>query len=185
MAWIKVIAESDTSTELNNVYQRIQKKRGKLSNIMRVHSLKPGAMRAHLDLYLSVMFDQSSLRRELKEMIAVVVSQLNGCQYCVQHHSGALQHYWKNQKKIERFREDFESVNLLPQEKKILQYAKKLTREPQSMVEEDVEALKELGLDDQEILEIALIVSYFNFVNRIASGLGVEMTDKEIKGYKY
>ena len=185
MAWIKVIEENEGNSELNKVYQRIKNERGKLSNIMKVHSLKPGAMQAHLDLYQSIMFNESSLRRELKEMIAVVVSQLNGCQYCVQHHSEALMHYWKNREKTEGFQEDFESVNLSHQQKNILQFAKKLTREPQSMEEKDVQALKELGLNDQEILEIALIVSYFNFVNRTANGLGVNLTENEIKGYKH
>jgi len=42
-----------------------------------------------------------------------------------------------------------------------------------------------VGLTDEEILSVNLVTSYFNFVNRIALGLGVEFSEEEIKGYKY
>jgi alkylhydroperoxidase family enzyme len=53
------------------------------------------------------------------------------------------------------------------------------------MNENNIRELRHIGYKDEEILEINLIVSYFNFVNRIASGLGVEFTEEEIKGYQY
>jgi uncharacterized protein YciW len=45
--------------------------------------------------------------------------------------------------------------------------------------------LKQNGWNDEDILLTNLIVSYFNFVNRIALGLGVEFSEEEVKGYKY
>ena len=53
------------------------------------------------------------------------------------------------------------------------------------MSEEDIVALREKGLSDSEILSVNLIASYFNFVNRIALGLGVEFTPDEVGGYEY
>ena len=56
----------------------------------------------------------------------------------------------------------------------ILEFAEKLTREPASMRESDIETLKAKGLTEQQILDVVLIVSEMNFSNRISSGLGVE-----------
>jgi uncharacterized peroxidase-related enzyme len=55
----------------------------------------------------------------------------------------------------------------------MLDYAVKLTREPWTMVEQDVERLREVGFADADILDIAQIVAYFAYANRIADGLGI------------
>lgn len=57
----------------------------------------------------------------------------------------------------------------------MLRYALKLTTTPGAIVSEDVEALRDAGYDDHGIHDICSVVAYFNFVNRIASGLGVEL----------
>ena len=71
MPFIKIISEDNAQGKLKEVYENIIKSRGKLSNIMKIHSLNPDAMIKHMDLYKSLMFDKSNLSRELKEMIAV------------------------------------------------------------------------------------------------------------------
>ena len=53
MAWIDIIDEVDAKDDLKKVYDEIQSKRGKLSNIMKIHSLNPNTMKDHMDLYLS------------------------------------------------------------------------------------------------------------------------------------
>jgi alkylhydroperoxidase family enzyme len=53
------------------------------------------------------------------------------------------------------------------------------------MTGEDVERLRRTGFSDEEILSINLITSYFNFVNRVAEGLGVEFSEEEVQGYNY
>lgn len=68
---------------------------------------------------------------------------------------------------------------------KLLEYAEKLTRVPHKVTSDDVQKLKKAGWKDEDILMANLIISYFNFVNRIALGLGVEFSEDEIKGYKY
>ena len=55
----------------------------------------------------------------------------------------------------------------------MLDYAAKLTRTPGDMTRQDVEALRDAGFDDRAILQINLIASYFNYINRVADGLGV------------
>ncbi|MFZ3591832.1 carboxymuconolactone decarboxylase family protein [Bacillus sp. DJP31] len=57
----------------------------------------------------------------------------------------------------------------------ILDYAVKLTVKPHSVKDEDVQQLKNSGCSDLEVLDICQITSYFNFVNRMAEGLGVQL----------
>jgi len=59
----------------------------------------------------------------------------------------------------------------------MLDYAVKLTRDPGRMDAGDVDRLREAGFDDSAILDICQVVSYYNYVNRLADGLGVELED--------
>jgi len=185
MAFIKIIDENDAEGHLKNIYDEITHSRGKLSNIMKIHSLLPGTMVKHMDLYKSIMFGKSNLSRELKEMIAVVVSVANKCDYCINHHAEALNFYWKDENKLQIFIEDYQSVELEKKYKLLLVYADKLTVNPDGINESFIDEIKSAGWTDEDILLVNLIISYFNFVNRIALGLGVEFSEEEIKGYKY
>ena len=185
MAWIRVVGEGEASGELREAYARVKDARGKISQIMAVHSLHPKAMLSHLDLYLAIMFAPSGLTREEREAVAVAVSAANGCAYCVAHHAEALKHYWKDEARVDAVIRDPRAVDLPPRLRAMVDYALKLTKEPKAMGREDIAALKSQGLTDEEILSLNLVVSYFNFVNRVALGLGVEPEEQELKGYKY
>lgn len=60
----------------------------------------------------------------------------------------------------------------------MFEYAAKLTKRPAEIGREDIEFLRVAGLDDREILDTAEVASYFNFVNRMAEGLGVEVEER-------
>ena len=66
----------------------------------------------------------------------------------------------------------------------MLRYAEKLTLAPGDMVENDVQVLKDSGLDDGQILEVNQIVGYFNYVNRLLNGLGVTTSGDTVGFYK-
>jgi uncharacterized protein YciW len=67
----------------------------------------------------------------------------------------------------------------------MLNYAVKLTINPSELHLKDIEELRQVGFSDTDILSVNLITSYFNFVNRIALGLGVKSSEEEAEGYKY
>lgn len=81
MAWIKMIDEADAAGELKGAYDRVSAARGRVANILKVHSLAPDAMTAHLDLYRRLMFGPSELSRREREATAVAVSAANACHY--------------------------------------------------------------------------------------------------------
>jgi len=185
MSWIRVIDEDEATGKLKEIYTEIIKKRGKISNVMKIHSLNPDSMKKHLDLYITLLFSSSGLSREECEFISLVVSSANNCEYCINHHTKALSHYWKDNEKIQKFLQDFESVDISIRACKILDYVLKLTKTPYKIKKSDIDVLRLSGFSDEEILSINLITCYFNFVNRIALGLGVEFSSDEASGYKY
>jgi len=86
MAHIHVIPELQAEGELLAVYDELYapypgEPRGQLDNILQIHSLDPASLRAHLALYRNAMTGTASLPRSEREMIAVVVSGINGCHY--------------------------------------------------------------------------------------------------------
>lgn len=185
LAWIKEIDNSEAKGDLKKIYDQILEERGKIANILKVHSLNAQALKNHLSLYLDAMFQATSLDREQCELIAVIVSNENDCEYCIAHHSKALNYYWKEKERIEALREEYKAVNLSQEELRMVEYAIKLTDDPKSIEKSDIKGLRQVGLTDRQIHDLTLVVSYFNFVNRIALGLGVEATPKEVKGYEY
>ncbi|MEX2602771.1 MAG: peroxidase-related enzyme [Gracilimonas sp.] len=186
MPFIEVIEPEEASGSLKEIYDQLIKSRGKLAMVHKIQSLNPESITAHMDLYMQVMFGKSPLKRAQREMIAVVVSAANQCEYCQLHHGEALNHYWKDDEKIEQLREDYNELDLSETDLELCKLAKKLTVHPHAINEEkDIQPLKELGLSDRAILDASLVISYFNFVNRMVLGLGVETNEEEVKGYKY
>ncbi len=184
MSWIDEVEVAEADGELGDVYADLIAKRGKLSNILKVHSLNPAALRGHLDLYLTLMFDKSGLSRLEREAIAVVVSETNECDYCVSHHREALQHYLDDDETIEMLVCADGLETLEPRLSNIVRHAEKLTSAPNAMTESDLGELRAVGLSDRDILDLTLIVAYFNFVNRMALGLGVSASAEEVSGYR-
>ena len=82
MAFISYADGGTLSPELTAAYDKARDPRhGVVPNIMRIHSRNPGALAAHLELYRALMFEKSELTPAQREMIAVVVSQINQCHY--------------------------------------------------------------------------------------------------------
>ena len=126
------------------------------------------------------------LRRADREMIATVVSVLNDCSYCTFHHAEALRHYWKDENRLLSLIDGlYEEAELTGVQLAMIAYATALTANPGRVSEDAIQTLRGHGLSDKAVLDLNLIVAYFNFVNRIAAGLGVSFDENEVGGYNY
>ena len=184
MSWIEEVEVSDADGKLAEMYAALIKQRGKVSNILKAHSLNPDAMGNHLDLYMTLMFGKSGLSRAEREAVAVVVSANNDCEYCVSHHAEALRRYIDDEETLAMLTSADGLETLEPRLSNIVRHAEKLTTAPGAMTESDLGELRAEGLSDRDILDLTLIVSYFNFVNRVAVGLGVTFSAEELSGYR-
>ncbi len=160
---------------------------GTVDNVMRVHSLRPNTMRGHVILYRAALHDDANtLPPWLQETISSYVSMLNKCAYSLANHWANARHLIADDGRADAIEEALK--NDRPEdvfdgaELALMRYARKLTQNPQAMTVDDVEAMKNAGMDDGQILEANQIICYFNYVNRSINGLGVT-TSGDIVGY--
>ena len=186
MARIKGISYDESEGRLREIYNDIIQKRGKLAEVHAIQCLRPESIVHHMDLYMDIMYRRSKLSRAERELIAVIVSMPNDCDYCIIHHKEALQHYWGDEKRMQALLKDFRSVEMNKREWLLCNYAEVLTSDPTSTLKRDMTSeLKAAGLSDSEILDATLIIAYFNFVNRIVLSLDVNLEADHGKGYKF
>jgi len=151
-----------------------REKLGFVPNVLQNFSLRPSHLLRWNDHYEELMKGDSGLSKAEREMIAVVVSVTNECRYCIAAHSAALRKLTKDPALVDSIVADHTTARVEPRVRAMLDYARKLTRQPQEIVKTDVEGLRMAGWADSDIMDIAEVVGMFNLTNRMASGLGWE-----------
>ncbi|MFK7854778.1 MAG: peroxidase-related enzyme [Granulosicoccus sp.] len=186
-AWIRMISDEEAEGPLRQLLDDARTPHGTVDNVMRVHSLRPATMQGHVTLYRAALHnDSNTLPTWLQETISSYVSILNDCAYSLANHWANARHLIQDDVKADAIEAALKTGELervfSGRELALLNYTRKLTCEPQNMIERDVLELRQAGLDDGEILEANQIVAYFNYVNRLLNGLGVS-TDGDVVGY--
>ena len=186
-AWIKMISDEEADATLKQALDFARTPHGTVDNVMRVHSLRPSTMTGHVVLYRACLHDdRNTIPMWFQEVISSYVSTLNNCPYSYANHWANACHLMNDPEKAEAIEaaikiraldNAFEGAQLA-----ILRYAEKLTLSPGDMQEADITVLKNEGICDGEILEANQIIGYFNYVNRLLNGLGVN-TEGDIVGY--
>ena len=153
---------------------------------MQARSLRPHTLVGHRQSYKSVLHHYGDTTPAwLLEAVGLFVSALNDCRYCRQHPCQGMRRLLQNDTRAFAVREAL-SANCPDQicnetEMAMLSYAETLTRNPGAVSEDHIAALRSAGLGEGEILELNQMVSYFDYANRVATGLGVE-TAGEVLG---
>ncbi len=179
MAYIETISEADATGDLARWYRRAGNPDGTVDNVMKVHSLNVETLRTHFEMYAAAMHRPSPLSGAEREMVAVAISRLNGCDYCLAHHRAGLERLVPQRPALAEALAGGETGDLGPRETALVVFATKLTVSPARMSEADVAELRAAGLDDRAILDLVQVVGYFNYVNRIVTGLGVQLGGNE------
>lgn len=173
MAWIETVEPENAEADLAAIYQAIGASRGGIADVHRAQSLNPRALRAHLELYKAVVFARSPLGRVARERIAVVVSAANRCAYCVAHHGAALGQLGDAPAVVEALARGETPEALPAAEVALLRWASMAASSPSECRQDAIADLRGHGYDDRAILDAALTVGYFSFVNRLVLVLGV------------
>ncbi len=182
-AFIKTISPEDAEGRLKDLYNRVKGPDGRVDNILKAHSLRPPTLEGHMALYKNVLHHNSNQTAKwLLEAIGVYVSLINGCDYCVEHHFEGLKRLAANDSKADAIRKALTEAlstgliscpELTAREIAALDYAAQLTKAPASIMEVQINALRDAGWTDGEILEINQVAAYFAYANRTVLGLGV------------
>ena len=170
--WLRVPDESELPPAVLELWQPSLEKLGFVPNVLRNYALRPSRLLAWNAHYDEAMKGESTLTKAEREMIAVVVSVANSCAYCIAAHSAALRKLTKDPPLADRIASDYANADVSDRMKRALDFAVKLTREPDAMVEDDVQRLRDAGWTDEDVMDITEVTALFNFSNRMASGLG-------------
>lgn len=174
MSWLRVPDESSLPEDVLELHRPSREKLGFVPNVLQNFALRPLHLLRWNDHYEELMKGESGLSKAEREMIAVVVSVANECRYCIAAHSAALRKLTKDPALADAIAADHATAHVEPRVHAMLDYARKLTREPEGMTEADVERLRGAGWTDEDVMDIAEVTAMFNFSNRMASGLGWE-----------
>ncbi len=186
MTWINTISYEDSEGDLRKLYDRIKGPNNNVDNIMLAHSLRPHSLQGHMTLYKYVLHHpRNALPKAYLEAIGVYVSSLNNCDYCVEHHFAGMARLLGDTERADVIRQALQ--NRRPEdafdagELAGLNFASKLTLTADQVTAADIEALRQAGLDDGQILEINQVTAYFSYANRTVLGLGIN-TKEDIIG---
>lgn len=186
-AWIEMIPEAEAKGLLHEMYERAQTPHGTVDNVMKVHSLRPQTMQGHIALYKSVLHHSDiTLPLWFLEVVASYTSISNNCAYSLTHHFMNARRLLTDDARSDRIFAALQAAEpereFAGKELALLRYARKLTVNVNNMEKADVDALRDSGCDDGEILEVNQVVAYFNYSNRLLNGLGVT-TEGDTVGY--
>jgi len=180
MAWIKTIDYDNADPKLKKIYDKVKGPDNNVDNVLSIHSLRPHTLVGHMALYKNVLHNSNNkLPKWYLETLGVYTSFLNQCNYCVQHHFTGLQRLLKDDEKAAKILAAVKSDSL----QEVLDekyyggsvYAKLLTLNHSWIDKSTIDELRNLDFSDGEILEVNQVTSYFNYVNRMVVGLGVDL----------
>lgn len=185
MTWIRTVPYEDATGRLKKLYDRVKGPGDNVDNIMMSHSLRPHTMEAHMTIYKYVLHHSANeIPKWFLECIGVLVSHLNGCAYCFDHHFAGMARLVGDEARAAAMKAAIQSGDRKPfdeRETAALAYAEKLNQRCAEMAEADVQALRDAGWSDGEVLEINQVTAYFGYANRTVLGLGVD-TEGDIIG---
>ena len=178
MPWIEMIDVESAKGKLKQLYDQVKSDDGHVDNILKIHSLRPRTLQAHLSIYKAALHSKpNALSPRERELVAVCVSLLNECEYCVDHHTASLGRHLGDQGLAEQLAKASiggkSEAELTPREQALCAHTAKLTLNPGAMQAGDLDSLREAGLDDTGILDLNQIVAYFAYATRTVNGLGV------------
>ncbi len=170
-----MIAEDEAEGQLRAAYQELlgKRSRGTVPDFLRLHSLAPQAVVPLAQLHRAIAYGPGELTRVQRELIATVVSAINGCALCLELHSRLLLHRTRDEELVTQVASDFRSAPLPAAERALLDYAALLTTAPRDVTQANIGRLRRLGFCDAAIVEAASQTALFNYLNRMILGLGL------------
>ncbi|MGI9357169.1 MAG: peroxidase-related enzyme [Rhizobiaceae bacterium] len=175
---LKIDQETEISAETEAYFDLCREKLGMVPNVLAAYAFNEKKLRGFTELYNDLMLGDSGLSKLEREMIAVVVSSINKCFYCLTAHGAAVRQLSGDPKLGEQLVMNCRAADLSDKQMAMLDFAEKLTEEPAKIVETNRQALRDAGWNDREIWDIANVASFFNMTNRVASATDMQPNDE-------
>lgn len=176
ITWLNMPEEKELPEDMQTLFGKAKHALGEVPNVFRVFGLAPKHFMKWFKYYDYLMRNDNSdydgVSPAEREMIAVVVSAENRCEYCLGSHTSYLRGHIKDPVKAELLSHNYRRADLSTRERTMLDFAVKMTNESEKMSPDDLAILREEGFSDEAIFDIAQVVAMFNSTNRMANALG-------------
>ena len=153
-------------------------KLGMIPNVLRAYAFDIDKLNAFTAMYNDLMLGDSNLSKLEREMIAVAVSSINKCYYCLTAHGAAVRALSGDPKLGEMLVMNWRVAPLDARQNAMLTFAEKMTKASAEITEEDRDRLRAVGFTDRDIFDIASVTGFFNMSNRIASATDMRPNDE-------
>ena len=156
---------------IRKYFKLCEDKLGLVPNVLKAYAFNEAKLNAFTGMYNDLMLGESNITPLEREMIAVVVSSINRCYYCLVAHGNSVRKLSKNPELGEQMAINYRLADLKPNQRAMMDFAVKMTEESYKIEEIDRQTLRDNGYSDQDIWDIASIASFFNMSNRMASAI--------------
>ena len=155
-----------------------QDKLGMVPNVLQAYASNIEKLNAFTAMYNDMMLGPSRLSKLEREMIAVCVSSVNKCYYCLTAHGAAVRALSGDPILGEQIVMNWRAARLDPRQAAMLTFAEKMTKASAEIVETDRQALRDAGFSDADIWDIANVAGFYNMTNRVASATDMRPNDE-------
>jgi len=172
------LPQAPLSPAMAAYFAKCEEKLGFVPNVLTAYAFDMPKLEAFAAMYNDLMLAPSGLSKLEREMIAVAVSSVNQCYYCLVAHGAAVRQLSGDPKLGEQMVMNYRAARLSKRQRAMLDFATRLTAEPWTVEEEHREMLRKAGFSARDIWDIAAVAAFFNMSNRIASA--TDMRPNEI-----
>ncbi|MSQ59762.1 MAG: alkylhydroperoxidase [Betaproteobacteria bacterium] len=158
----------DLPEDIRDKMRQVQDKAGFIPNVFVALAHRPDEFRAFFAYHDALMLRDSGLTKAEREMIVVATSGVNQCLYCVIAHGAILRIYAKNPQVADQVATDHRKADISARQKAMLDFACKLARTPEAMLDSDYQSLRGHGFSEEDIWDIGAITAFFALSNRMA-----------------
>ena len=155
-----------------------QEKLGMVPNVLKAYAFDINKLDAFTSIYNELMLSESGLSKLEREMIAVTVSSINKCFYCLVAHGAAVRELSKNPILGEMIVMNYKMAPLDDRQKIMLEFTEKITKNSSDINEDDRQKLRNVGFSDHDIWDIANVAGFFNMTNRVASAVAMRPNEE-------
>ena len=157
------------SPAMDAYFGKCMDKLGFVPNVLSAYAFDNAKLEAFVGMYNDLMLAPSGLSKLEREMIAVAVSSVNRCYYCLVAHGAAVRALSGDPALGELMAMNYRAARLSKRQRAMLDFATKLTTEPWAVEQQDRDALRKAGFGERDIWDIAAVAGFYNMSNRVAS----------------
>ncbi|WP_256841150.1 peroxidase-related enzyme [Ornithinimicrobium cryptoxanthini] len=172
ISYLRVPQRDEVPEGVTRLWDKSEEAFGFVPNVFRAQAVNGDQFLAWWNYFNLLVNKEGHLTNAERELIAVVVSGINRCTYCTISHGAALRQFTGDTVTADLVSVNWRQADLSPREAAIAEYAELLTRAPDEVTREDLEPLREVGMDDHQIMEVVQVIGMFNMTNRVATALG-------------